>query len=57
MGDYDRQGDVNLVDYALFADCLGGPAAKPIGVSCCPGDDDRDVDLRDFRAFQLAYTG
>ena len=45
--------------YALFADCLGGPAAKPISVSCCPGDadEDRDVGLRDFRAFQLAYTG
>jgi len=57
-GDFDGDGDVDLSDYAFFADCLEGPL-----VSCPPEcepadlDGDLDVDLADFAAFQAAFTG
>ena len=63
-GDYDGDGDVDLDDYAIFAECLGGPevTAPPGG---CAQDDfenadsdgDDDVDLDDFGAFQLVFAG
>lgn len=64
-GDYDGDVDVDATDYGLvFQQCLAGP-----GVSTPPGgctaeqfgwadlDDDNDVDLDDFREFQLFFTG
>jgi hypothetical protein len=57
-GDCDGDGDVDLDDYALFAGCLSGPQGG-ITADCGCFDDDRDldVDLLDFVAFQLAFTG
>jgi hypothetical protein len=66
-GDSEPDGDVDLDDYALLHDCLGGPEATP-----APGgsgaaaydcrrafdfDQDEDVDLLDFARFQQAVTG
>lgn len=65
-GDFDVDGDVDLDDYATFADCLAGPDESPSpSVAECAdaclaafdGDDDGDVDLADFTEFQLMFTG
>jgi hypothetical protein len=65
-GDFDRDGDVDLDDYAALADCMEGPNVPPdppsplMGGSCLGAfDDDRDgdIDLSDFSAFTLVFTG
>ncbi len=48
-------------DYDVFQRCLAGPETPPSG-NCPQGvnadlDDDNDVDLADFRVFQLSFTG
>jgi hypothetical protein len=62
-GDYDGDGDVDLTDYAVFPDCLGGPDVEPqpiapVTTARCLGsfdfDLDGDVDLADFAAFTRA---
>ncbi len=56
--DHDHDGDIDLADYDVFEECLGGPAGAP--ADCCFGsdlDDDGDADLVDFAAFQRAFTG
>jgi hypothetical protein len=57
-GDLDDDGNVDLNDFALFADCLTGPTI-PAGPECNPADFDRDadLDLADFSAFQRAFSG
>jgi D-alanyl-D-alanine carboxypeptidase len=62
-GDWDLDGDVDLSDYELFADCLAGPAQAPhpaksnvTPAGCLAAfdfDDDGDVDLRDAVKFGL----
>lgn len=56
-GDFDRDGDVDLDDFASFRACFGG-AGKAVEKDCYPGDfdGDGDVDLLDYRAFQVALT-
>lgn len=56
MGAYEYH--VGAVEFEGFALCLSGPD-NPHGVGCEPSDwdGDGDVDLADFAAFQLAYTG
>ncbi len=57
IGDFDRDGDVDEVDYVQFADCLTGPASFG-GVYCgvdADFDRDDDVDLRDFAVFQSVF--
>jgi hypothetical protein len=67
-GDFDSDGDVDLDDYTVFADCLAGPDALPSpslpGVTpqnCLDAFDfdapDGDVDVEDFSAFQATFTG
>ena len=63
-GDVDGDGDADLYDYAVFADCMNGP-----GVSTPPGactqqqfdkadlQGDADVDLQDFAYFQSVSPG
>ncbi|MCK4659256.1 MAG: hypothetical protein KAV82_07005 [Phycisphaerae bacterium] len=56
VADFDQDCDVDLDDYAVFADCLNGPGQPaagtcPVGVSA-DFDEDGDVDLTDFAAFQ-----
>jgi len=57
-GDTDLDGDVDNVDFAMFADCLGGPGAGALPDGCPPcafervdADADGDVDLVDFAEF------
>ncbi len=58
-GDFDCDGSVNPDDHAVFASCLTGPAesTEPSGCSAdeflrSDLDDDSDVDMVDFAAFQ-----
>jgi spore germination protein YaaH len=58
--DFDNDRDVDQTDFSRFAFCLMGPAYSfPSGNSCLTADADGDgnVDLRDFAAFQAAFTG
>ncbi|MCK4658255.1 MAG: hypothetical protein KAV82_01930 [Phycisphaerae bacterium] len=63
-GDFDGDGDVDLADYAVFADCMAGPGAAPSPASVtaqqCLGtfdfDIDLDVDLEDFASFNLGFA-
>jgi len=58
-GDYDKDGDVDLDDYAEFPDCMTGAENGPI-VSGCEAFDfdfDDDVDLLDFAEFQVGLVG
>ena len=61
-GDFDEDGDVDLTDYMLFADCLTGPEEGIPRSECtifdqADFDEDGYVDLDDFAAFQEAFTG
>jgi hypothetical protein len=57
-GDLDRDGNVDLHDFALLSDCLTGPTvlAEP---ECDPADfdADADLDLCDFSRFQQVFSG
>lgn len=60
-GDFDGDGDVDLADFAAFAQCFGGSNLPPAG-GCPPGvnadlDGDSDVDLADFAIFSQNFTG
>ena len=60
LGDYDRDDDVDLGDFAGFESCFTGPGASgllPHDCRCMDFNEDNDVDLQDFIAFQTAYTG
>ncbi len=59
IGDYECDRDVDLFDLANWADCLTGPANPPYPDGCEAFDfnGDLDVDLEDFGAIQLAFTG
>ncbi len=57
-GDCDSDGIVTLTDYGLFVNCITGPGGEfSPGCSCADANGDRDVDLGDFAAFQVAFTG
>ncbi len=64
-GDVDGNGVVNNADYAVFADCMAGPAldpepTSPWTVDDCLAvfdfDDDGDVDLIDYGGLQGVMT-
>ena len=62
-GDFDMDGDVDLVDFAHFQTCYHGPNV-PVAPQCAdanvdgpPLSADVDVDLTDFGIFQLCYSG
>ena len=57
-GDLDKDGDIDLMDYALFVTCLVGPGGG-VAVGCEPADvdGDADVDARDFSTIQVEFTG
>jgi len=65
-GDFDADGDVDLVDALTLVDCLAGPAASPapLASECAATclavfdlDDDGDVDLRDYSSWLSLFTG
>ena len=60
-GDADRDGDVDLDDFAIFQFCFTGPlqTGDPLPVECrfLDADKDNDLDLEDFAVFQGAFTG
>jgi V8-like Glu-specific endopeptidase len=60
-GDLDIDGDVDLVDFAVFGQCFAG-AQNPPNPNCPVGvdadcDDDGDVDLSDFASLSQNFTG
>ena len=64
VGDLDGDGDVNLEDFAIFADCLAGPEVNTPPPACTQQqfdspdlDRDNDVDLSDFGGFQVTSCG
>ncbi len=64
-GDFDADGDVDLDDYAIFADCMSGPGVHTPPADCAQEQFDQadlegtdaDVDLADFTIFQNAFDG
>jgi hypothetical protein len=58
-GDCVVDGLIDLFDFDAFHSCFTGPAAGPLSAACrCADfDSDDDVDLADFGAFQLAFSG
>jgi len=59
-GDLDRDGDVDLFDFAVFASCVTGPAIPHDGSETCQQADlnqELSVDLSDFGIFQRCYSG
>lgn len=64
LGTIDVDCDVDLSDFSLFAECMGGPGVNEPPQGCDPEnftrsdvDDDRDVDLGDFSVFSWNFTG
>lgn len=63
-GDADNDGDVDLADYAVLADCLNGPDLSPTPtppattqdcLDAFDADADLDVDFEDAAQFQLEF--
>jgi hypothetical protein len=55
--DADRDGDVDLLDYAELGSCLNGPGvAAAVGCVALDGDADGDVDMDDYAAFARVFN-
>ena len=55
-GDGDCDGNVDIDDFVILADCLSGPNRVPAQSGCLEKfdyDDDGDVDLVDFSRFEF----
>ena len=58
-GDFDRDSDLDLADFAAFQVCVTGQHAGDPHPCCRVFDfePDADVDLDDFALFQAVFTG
>ncbi len=57
-GDLDDDTDVDLTDLTGLGSCLTGPTGSaPAECEVMDFNGDGDVDLEDFRVFELAFTG
>lgn len=58
IGDFDEEGDTDIVDFATFATCYSGSGVPPEpGCHIADLDFDGDVDVADFATFTANYTG
>ncbi len=63
IGDSDGDGRVDLEDLVVFFNCITGPVGVPdppglpSECRCLDADDDDDIDLADFAAYQRNFTG
>ena len=58
VGDYDRDGDVDIDDLTAFTLCLDGPGSSIASVcSHSDRDDDNDVDMADYALSQRESAG
>ena len=59
MGDFDRDGDVDLADFAEVQSCFTGEGPTDVSPCCRVFDfePDDDVDLDDYAQFHGALTG
>jgi hypothetical protein len=59
LGDFDRDGAVDLRDFSLFQLCFTGVSGEFSEQSCVAADVDGcgSIDLSDYAAFQRAATG
>lgn len=59
FADWDFDGDVDLIDWAMFQACFTGEGITPYSPGCQVFDFefDLDVDLFDYAEFQAAFTG
>ena len=57
-GDNNGDGYTDLVDLATLVSCLTGPGGTASAECLCmlDADDDGDLDLRDYAAFQLCFS-
>lgn len=58
--DFDRDGDVDMLDYDVFSACTSRATVPHNGSPNCErsdADTDSDVDADDFGAFQRCYSG
>ncbi len=58
-GDFDFDGDADLIDFVHFQACFNGPNRAPASADCADADfdGDNDVDLADFGTFQSCFNG
>ena len=60
QADFDKDEDVDLLDFGRFQTCFAGPNRPPTLPSECGDadlDGDGDVDLQDFGRFQVCFNG
>ena len=64
LGDFERDGDVDLADFARFQNCFTGPGNRREVGTCFSADFDgnlvtgeTDVDLDDFAQFRTHWSG
>lgn len=58
-GDFDNDGDVDIADFSLFAECFRGSGQGIPNERCRPADldGDNDIDIADFSTFAENFTG
>jgi hypothetical protein len=57
-GDFDRDGEIGLTDFAEWTSCMTGPGPAVVAPCCRIFDfePDADVDLDDFALFSGAFS-